>query len=118
MMTFQRNMKTTIYMEDHNDKIMGANVVTPPWENSYVSTREVKEDIPVWVEKADTLNFDTFKELFPIRFTLEITETITEDLIIGVIDYDWNYYSKEWEGDIKHFIRDNYKNIQELTIWI
>jgi len=96
-------------MTTNDDKIMGATGKKAPYEEDDVTTRKVRERIPVWLDDSD---------IQVIPFTIEITDTITEDLIIGVVDYEWNYFDNTWKRDVEDFLRENYSNIQEITFYI
>ena len=96
-------------MDNKDDKIMGAKVTKAPYEAEDVTTRKVKERIPLWLND---------EEVQTITFTIEIADTITEDLIINVVEYDWAYYLPEWSTDVEYFLRENYNNIQEITFWL
>jgi len=96
-------------MENNDDKIIGAKVTKAPYEEEDVTTRKVRERIPVWL---------TSDDIQVITFTIEITDTITEDLIIGVVDYEWNYFDNTWKRDVESFLRENYDNIQEITFYL
>lgn len=97
-------------MENNEDKIMGSGIKKAPYDDDDVTTRKQKERIPVWVNKS---------ELELVDFTLEITDTITEDLIINVVYLDpFHVFQDEWKDEVEYFIRQNYSNIQDITFWL
>lgn len=96
-------------MKNNDNKIMGANAKKAPYEEEDVTTKKVRERIPVWLND---------EELQTIAFTIEITETITEDLIINIVEYDWSFFREEMKRDVEYFLRENYENIQEITFWL
>jgi len=96
-------------MENNEDKIMGASGKKPPYEEDDVTTRKVTERIPVWINTAET-------QVIP--FEIEVIDTITEDIVINVVECDWSHFKPEWEQDVESFLRENYDNIQEITFWL
>ena len=96
-------------MQNNEDKVIGASANKAPYEADDVTTRTVNELIPIWIDP------DTQQS---IKFTLEITDTITEDLIINVVKCYSHTFFEEWEQDVRDFLGANYSNIQDIAFWI